>query len=202
MLYTGLLQEVPELYLESSGSSSYHFIHKTVQEFMAALHVSFLRFGERVKFARNSFDKSNMAMVVRFMAGLTKFQTQDDVDSVVEFQKESEMKLVESLHWLFEAHNPELVQKCLGDREWTLELDAKTLDPFDCYILGYCIANSRKPWILILRLCSINQECVKMLMMVEKGKAFDYIKAIDLDSNNELGDQGAIVLGQLNCIWF
>ena len=56
---------------------------------MAALHVSSLPPGEkRAEFERKSFGKnnltrksihkSNLTMVVRFMAGLTKFQLQDD----------------------------------------------------------------------------------------------------------------------------
>mgnify|MGYP003461048711 FL=1 len=195
MLYTGLLQEVPELYLESSGSSSYHFLHKTVQEFMAALHVSSLPPGDRAEFVRTSFGESNMRMVVRFMAGLTKFQSQDDMEGVLAFQKEGEERLVESLHWLFEAHDPGLVHKCMGDREWTLELGGVTLDPFDCYVLGYCIANSRQPWNLVLHSCSISGQGMKMLMMVEKGGALDYIKTMDLVGNGELGYEGAIVLG-------
>ena len=194
MLYTGLLQEVPELYLESSGLSSYHFLHKTVQEFMAALHVSSLPPGERAEFIRTSFGKRNMTMVVRFMAGLTKFQSQDDIEGILAFQKEGGRRLVESLHWLFEAHDPGLVQKCMGHREWTLQLELQNVDPFDFYVCGYCIANSRQPWNLSLRMCSINGQCVKMLMMVEKGRAFDYIKTIDFGGNDELGE-GAIVLG-------
>eukprot|EP00731_Ephydatia_muelleri_P002940 Em0001g2940a len=193
----GLLQEVPELYLESSGSSSYHFLHKTVQEFMAALHVSSLPPGERADFIRTSFGESNMTMVVRFMAGLTKFQSQDDIEGILAFQEKVERGLLESLHWLFEAHDPGLVQKCMGHREWTLQLIGVTLDPFDCYVLGYCIANSRQPWNLLLSHCSINGQCVKMLMMVEKGRAFDYIKTIDFTFNDELGDEGSIVLVSL-----
>ena len=195
MLYTGLLQEVPELYLESSGSSSYHFLHKTVQEFMAALHVSSLPSGERADFIRTSFGKSNMTMVVRFMAGLTKFQSQDDIELPLAFQKKGERELLESLHWLFEAHDPCLVQKCMDLRERTLQLIRIKLAPFDCYVLGYCIANSRLPLNLSLQLCSINGQCVKMLMMVEKGRAFDYIKSIHFLGNDKLGDEGAIVLG-------
>ena len=193
MLYTGLLQEVPELYLESSGSSSYHFLHKTVQEFMAALHVSSLPPAERADFLKTSF--RNMTMVVRFMAGLTKFQSQEDIEGILAFQEEREMRLLESLHWLFEAHDPGLVQKCMGHREWTLKSLGEYLDPFVCYVLGYCIANSRQPWNLSLPQCSINGQCVKMLMMVEKGRAFDYIKTIDFHGNYNLGDEGAIVLG-------
>ena len=163
---------------------------------MAALYISSLPPGERAEFVRTSFRKSNMTMVVRFMAGLTKLQSQDDIQSISAFQEEGRRKLVESLHWLFEAHDPDLIQKCMGDREWELKLGGTTLDPFDCYVLGYCIANSRQPWSLELIMCSINAECMKMLAVVEKGRAFDYIKSIGLTNNDKLGDQGAIVLGE------
>ena len=170
---------------------------------MAALYVSSLPPGERAEFVRTSFRKSNMTMVVRFMAGLTKLQSQDDIQSISAFQEGRGDVLVESLHWLFEAHDPDLIQKCMGHREWKLELIGllgPTLDPFDCYVLGYCIANSRQPWSLELEGCSITAECMRMLTVVEKGRAFDYIKSIYLYGNEELGDQGAIVLGELSHI--
>ena len=196
-MYTGLLQEVPELYLESSGSFSYNFLHKTVQEFLAALYLSTLPPGVRDRFVRSSFGEGSMRMVMRFMAGMTKFQSQEDMESILALQKEGEESLLDSCHWLFEAHDPGLVQKCMGDREWELALYYTTLDPFDCYVLGYCIANSKQPWDLRLQLCSITGECVKMLTEVEKGSAFHYIRSIDLYDNDKLGDQGAIVLGEL-----
>ena len=169
---------------------------------MAALYVSSLPPGERAEFVWTSFRKSNMTMVVRFMAGLTKLQSQDDIQStcISAFQEGGGATLVESLHWLFEAHDPDFIQKCMGHREWKLELEGRTLDPFDCYVLGYCIANSRQPWSLGLILCFINAECMKMLTVVEKGRAFDYIKRINLTRNEELGDQGAIALGELSQI--
>ena len=194
-MYTGLLQEVPEL---NSGSSSYHFLHKTLQEFMASLYLSTLPSGERDGFVRSSFGEGSIRMVMRFMAGMTKFQSQEDMESILALQKKGGESLLESCHWLFEAHDPGLVQKCMGDsREWKLELVGTTLDPFDCYVLGYCIANSRQLWDLWLRNCSITAECVKMLTVVEKGRAFDYIRSINLFVNDKLGDQGAIVLSEL-----
>ena len=93
---------------------------------------------------------------------------------------------------MFEAHDPGLVQRCMGHREWTFSLYGSNL--FRCYVLGYCIANSRQPWTLSLSKCS-NDQCVKMLMMLEKGGAFDYIKTIDFSANFNVGDEVAIVLG-------
>ena len=70
------------------------------------------------------------------------------------------------------------------------------IDPFDCYVLGYCIANSHQPLVLVLWGCSMNEECMKMLAAVENGRSFDYIKTIDF-TGNPLKDQGAVHLGEL-----
>ena len=64
-------------------------------------------------------------MFVRFLAGLTKYQSQDDIEVVLAFQKKGERELLDILHWLFEAHDPGLVQKCMSHREGTLELERK-----------------------------------------------------------------------------
>ena len=45
-------------------------------------------------------------------------------------------KLLDSCHWLFEAHDPGLVQICMGDREWKLALLDTTLDPLTVMLLG------------------------------------------------------------------
>ena len=52
---------------------------------MATLHVLSLPPGETAKFVMSSFDESNMTMVVRFVAGLTKFRSEDDIEGVLGF---------------------------------------------------------------------------------------------------------------------
>ena len=183
--------------MESSGSSSYHFLHKTVQEFLAALYESSLPPGERDRFIRSSFGEGSMKMVTQFMAGILSNYKRIWMESILALQKKGRKSLLESCHWLFEAHDPGLVQKCMGDREWEWALGNTTLDPFDCYVLGYCIANSRQPWDVLLRGCSITGECLKMLTVVEKGRAFDYIRNIEFSYNYDLGDQRGIFLGEL-----
>ena len=188
-------------------ASSYHFLHKTVQEFLAAFHVSSLPPGERDEFVRTSFGERTITMIVRFVAGLTKLQSNDNIESILEYQKRGKHQLVESLHWLFEAHDPDLVHRCMGDREWNLELSNEGLDPFDFYVLGYCLANSKQLWNLDLEDCSTNSECLKMLAMVENGKAFDYIKSIGIGFDDEdkhvqwqiEGNQGITIPGLLYC---
>ena len=89
-VYAGLLQVVPQLYMEDCDSS-YHFLHKTVQEFMAALHLFSLTPAKRPsEFVRAFIRRGNMTMVVRFMAGLTKLQSQEEGECIQALLEEGE----------------------------------------------------------------------------------------------------------------
>ena len=65
----GLMQEVPQLYTESR-TSSYHFIHWTIQEFLAAVHISQLPTHKQTRLAREHLDGGHFKMTI--LAGLTK----------------------------------------------------------------------------------------------------------------------------------
>ena len=99
---------------------------------------------------------------------------------------------LECLHCMFKRHDdPDFI---LGEREQTIKLQHTNLDHSDCNVLGYNIANSRQMWYLELQNCFIDKDCVQMLMAVENGIV---IKSMDLSNNDQLGDQGATVLGKL-----
>ena len=100
---SGLLKKVPQLYLGSSSTASYNFIHKTLQEFLTAWHVSSLPSLEQRAFVRDALTNPNMVMTVWFMAGLTKFQTSpEDVggfaDIVISLETGYKGRLIENLH--------------------------------------------------------------------------------------------------------
>ena len=137
---------------------------------------------------QDALTKPNMAMTVRFMAGLTKFQTSpEDVggfaDIVISLKTGDKKRLIENLHWMFETQNPALIQRLMGINEQTLDCSGTRLNPFDLYVLGYCIANSSTLWAVYLAYCSMTDECMRMMFLVENGKAFHHITSLDLASN-------------------
>ena len=102
---------------------------------------------------------------------------------------------LECLHCMFKRHDdPDFI---LGEREQTIKLQHTNLDHSDCKVLGYNIANSKQMWNLEQHDCCIDKDCMQTLMATEHGRAFDYIKSMDLSNNHQLGDQGATVLGKL-----
>ena len=198
---SGLLQKVPQLYLGSSSTASYNFIHKTLQEFLTAWHVSSLPSLEQRPFVQDALTKPNMAMTVRFMAGLTKFQiSPEDVggfaDIVISLETGDKERLIENLHWMFETQNPAFIQRLMGTKEQTFDCSGTRLHPFDLYVLGYCIINSSSLWAVNLAKCSMTDECMRMMFLVEDGKAFHHITSLNLH-NNSISIPNASLLGEL-----
>ena len=139
---------------------------------------------------KDSLTKPNMAMTVRFMGGLTKFQTSSEnmdalADIVISLETTDTQRLVENLHWMFETQNPTFIQRLMGNKEQTLDLSGHVghLNPFDLYALGYCIVNSSTLWSVDLRHCDLTDECMRMLSLVDNGKVFHYITSLNLTGN-------------------
>ena len=67
----GLMQEVPELYCEGKAFS-YHFIHLTLQEYLAAIHITQLPADDQARLVREHLDSDYLIHTIRFLAGLKK----------------------------------------------------------------------------------------------------------------------------------
>ena len=135
------------------GPDSYNFLHLTIQEFLAAYYISTLEASEQVRPSaeqeqkiEDSIGKRHLEIMLRFYAGLSCIQ-QGSVASrtlthwlQTHYDSEPGRRL-EYLRWMFEAQNKELLRHTLSNGTQDLNLSGQTLSPFDCYILGYCIAN-------------------------------------------------------------
>ena len=131
---------------------------------------------------KDSLTNPNMAMTVRFMTGLTKFQAStENIDDLADIVISTEKRrLLENLHWIFETQNPTFIQRLLGNKEQTFECSGTLLNPFDLHVLGYCIANSSSLWSVNLNYCD---ESMRILFLVEDGKAFDHITSFNLSGS-------------------
>ena len=164
----GLMQTCPELYVDRGASVSYNFLHLTVQEYLAAYHISQQSRDEQVAFMEEEI--SDMKVVVRFLAGLTELG-RDVWDVVSEFacedkqmqysykcipNEESFIKL-EILHLLFESQDPSAITSVLGSDCVCFSHDVgdSILQPFDWYVLGLYITNSCCDWKLEMQDCKL-----------------------------------------------
>lgn len=100
----------------------------------------------------------------------------------------SESKL-ESLRWMFETQDFELLRKTPGTEKQELDLSDQTLAPFDCYVVGHCIAKSACHWKLNFSCCRFGEEGMRMLAR-GSDNCFHNVQEIDLTNNDGLTHLG------------
>ena len=141
-VHFGFLDSVPALY--GGGGVSYNFLHLTIQEFLAAYHITQLPSGRYV-FNQYSMDE-RWEVVWRFLSGLTGFKYFENSVQNFAFSCLGEECLEVKnlfLHCLFEGQRQDIFDcpKATGMNFKTVYSSQAYTSPLDRYALGYCIAN-------------------------------------------------------------
>ena len=132
----GLMQEVPQLYTEDRASS-YHFIHLTLQEYLAAVHISQLPAHEQTRLFQKHVNSGHFKMTMRFLAGCTKLANIPP-DIIMDTK-------LDYFHFLFEAKDISMTTRTLGSDEMHIK-SGYSWTPLDYYVTGHAISHSNCPW--------------------------------------------------------
>ena len=144
----GLVQEVPQLYTKGRASS-YHFIHLTLQEYLAAVHISQLPAHEQTRLFQEHVNSGHFKMTMRFLAGLTKLANIPPNITVG--------TKLNYFHFLFEAKDISMTTRTVGSDEMVVKSDY-SWTPLDYYVTGHAISHSNCPWALHFFGSSIDDE--------------------------------------------
>ena len=151
----GLLQSVPQVYDEGEDQVSYNFLHYTVQEYLAALHISHLqpqeqmtiidtkclRMVRRTVYGSKYYEATQWKTTFQFLAGITKL-----AEYPVEFLSNLLSKdKVTMYSWLYESQNLPLLTSVLGSDERYMSLSYSATIT-DYFVAGYCLAHSNCTW--------------------------------------------------------
>ena len=171
----GLMQCAPELCADEGAAISYNFLHLTVQEYLAAFHLSQQPVEKQIEHFREYKEHKNLQhhhfhMVLQFLCGLRKFsgyssEVLNTLCANVVYRlsvNDSCVVYKDTLHWLFEAQDNDVIAKLLGSSD--IELFEMSVTPFDCFVLGYCVSHSNCTWKIKLADCHIGDEGVEMLV--------------------------------------
>ena len=154
----GFTDCIPGLYMHRS--CSYNFLHLSIQEFLAAYHVSLFSPKYQEELLLRSREEHHFQNMMRFVAGLTKFEgvRMEAVKYVVQLKEKGVCFLDGySLELLYECQNVIL------DNE-DIYLESHRLLSHQYLALGYCIANSTCTWELELSDLFISDVKVEMLI--------------------------------------
>ena len=153
----GLLQSVPQVYDEGEDELSYNFLHYTVQEYLAALHISHFQPQEQMtlidtrgfrkiepKYARSYYEATQFKTTFQFLTGITKLVS-FPVDFISKILSRDAVTMCALYSWLYESQNLPVLRSVLGlgRRELSLPYSATTTDYF---VAGYCLAHSSCTW--------------------------------------------------------
>ena len=150
-------------------SISYNFLHLSVQELLAAVHISKLPAAEQIQIFNDLFDQPRLVAVFQFYAAFTKLQTKGVRDIVARIiQKQQKPLLVNLLHGLYEAQDLSLCEFVASHLKRGLDLSGNTLSPMDCLVVGYflscvCLTTSGE-FKVNLRNCSLDDYRVSFLV--------------------------------------
>ena len=158
-----LMQEVHELYVDKGDCTcvSYNFLHLTIQEYLAAVHLSMKRKIVQIQHFKEKETESSFVMVLKFLSGLTKFHNypQQDLALILEPQGYRRGRSGLNFHWLFEAQNVEYISSVLKKDVFSVD---RLSTPFEAYALGYCVAHSNLQW----KLTQFTEDSTIMEMLV------------------------------------
>ena len=169
----GLLQNVPQVYEEGEDQASYNFLHYTVQEYLAALHLSQLHTHKQMRVIESKygsmkvdsdrprweyFESTQFKTTFQFLAGITKL-----LEFPVQFLSNLLDRDVATLYsWLYESQNLPVLRSVLGsgERKMKLPYSATTTDYF---VAGCCLAHSNCSWSIHFGLISIDDVAMEFL---------------------------------------
>ena len=168
----GLLQAVEGLSL-CKTSLSYNFLHLSVQELLAAYHISQMVAREQVQIFEKMLKSSRFQAVLHFFCGFTKLGSPEIQAILSSFQVRilNFKDLLPLLHCFFEAQQPSLCQ--LVDHKFIpneyKKLNSKDLTPIDFLVVGFFITSvlslsTANTPLIHLVIDDINDHSLKMLL--------------------------------------
>ena len=156
-VHFGFMNSPTELYMGRKASISHSFLHLTLQEFLAAFHISQLLPSDQKSVFEKYCKTAGWNVVWRFVAGLTGFHGigWEVVQPRRGYMYGSAMPFLQSergdrvmpflIQCLYEAQEKTDCDTVLGDSE-VFFYGIGSLTAFDCYAVGYCVTNSKCMW--------------------------------------------------------
>ena len=172
----GLMQCTPELYTDEGAAVSYNFLHLTVQEYLAAFHLSQQPVEKQIEYFRkycsgeDEQGDTHLNMMLRFLSGIRKFQgyPSDVMSKCIAKPGDKSAGVIrkvtfDALHWLFEAKD-NIIAKLLGSSDIQPHDPTRGVTSFDCFVLGYCVSHSNCTWrIELTGFIAVGDEVVEMI---------------------------------------
>ena len=155
----GLMESVKELYRGQDAELSYHFIHLTLQEFLAAYRITQLPLHTQQQLIREHVKVGHLSVVMKFYFGLSKFNT---FTSEMIQEHISDYESAAAYHWMYESGDTEAVSNLLAFCESIKVFSSHGWSPLDYFVVGHSMAYSQNKWELDFSYSYMGNEGIEM----------------------------------------
>ena len=178
--HLGFMNKAKNVYISKGVPASLNFLHLTLQEYLAAFHISMLLPDEQAVLFRESHSEENFKVAWLFVAGMTRLETIDlkklFIDAVIGEESENstygstqqnEFELDNSFitNCLYESQDSRACKNIFSQIGKVLVYNpARTATPFDLFTAGYCITQSEAVWKVFTSNASIGVEELSMFV--------------------------------------
>ena len=141
--YLGLIT-TDEQYALYGLDETYSFLHLTLQEFLAAYHLTELNEDELIKCVKQYIRKPHMFEVFKFYFGITQVRSSAAVGifkDILETNRCNQLLLVQ---YAYESQNAETSQMLASLSDGVISIEKKTLNPSDFTALGYVMKSASR----------------------------------------------------------
>ena len=174
----GVLQIVDRL-VTIRGKTPYgYFIHLSIQELLAAYHISQLRKDEQMKVFKGLLDEPRFSAVLQFYVAFTRLTNQGvslrNIITARDFDNtdSSQLNLLNIMRCLFEAQlhdDTSLFQEIIPRLNGVIYLSDVTMTPLDCMSIGYFMASlPRAGGKISVHLCRCGIDDYSLGLLVEE----------------------------------
>ena len=202
--HLGLMSMESSLHVETGCEVSFSFLHLTLQEYLAAFHISLLPLDNQQQIFQQCGHLPHFHVVWRFWAGLKGFNKIGWHTVWQKYQEESPDWLNASyclqllyIHCLYESQDFSGAMQC-GTEATNVGFLPATISPFDCFALSNCIAQSVCKW--TLDFISAGMTCDDLKMFVHglslQKKIGGSIHALKI-GRNKMGLEGIQTISKL-----
>ena len=197
----GFMDSVTDMYVTQGAIMSHNFLHLTVQEFLAAQHISVMSQEKQLEY----FDKhkdGRFKVVLRFLSGINKLNNigVEDFKKILDeplctgpYTIEADVSVNQQTRWIFEAGRGDLLASVFAT-DTVVEYLGTNSTIQDYFSLGYCIAHSQCCWVLSIA-DMIGEEEVKMFLagINTKQEISARVVAMRGDEINDLEDMNDLL---------
>ena len=186
----GIMQKEIQPYPGKGDVVVYYFLHLTIQEFLAAYHVSRLPRKEIKEHFHRYKNVRNLATMLQFLAGLTELKS-------ITISVNKELYNMNTLHCLYESGDESIISRLFSKSHELFKVRRllPKATPQDMYIIGRCIALSKCQWELSFTLRGVTHDHIERLRRGLCSEKSPSCKINDISfSLNPIGDEGMIEL--------